>query len=86
MFQGSRVSPAKAGWDKTCDGQTERLKSEENVLHFFAVPTGTVTFTRQYVPGKEMPNWESDCTKLRGLHVSSEGTIEDDGFGLLQVG
>ena len=32
-----------------------------------------------------LPNWDNDDTRLTGLHVSSEGTVEDDGFGLLQV-
>ena len=32
-----------------------------------------------------LPNWDNDDTKLTGLHVSSEGTMEDDGLGLLQV-
>lgn len=78
--------PKQAGTKRGMDRQTEKFKFGENVLHFFAAPTGTVTFTRQYLPGKEVPDWESDGTVLRGLHVSSEGTIEDDGFGLLQVG
>ena len=47
------------------------------------VPKGTVTFTRQSVD--HLPNWDNDDTRLTGLHVSSEGTIEDDGLGLLQV-
>ena len=33
----------------------------------------------------QLPNWDNDDTKLTGLHLSSEGTIEDDGLGLLQV-
>ena len=32
-----------------------------------------------------LPYWDNDDTKLTGLHVSSEGTIEDYGLGLLQV-
>ena len=32
-----------------------------------------------------LPNWDNDVTKLTGLHLSSEGTIEDDRLGLLQV-
>ena len=49
------------------------------------MPCGTVTFTRQFIPQDKMPNWDHDDTPLRGLHVSSEGTIEDDGLGFLQV-
>ena len=32
-----------------------------------------------------LPNLDNDDTRLTGLHVSSEGTIEDDGLRLLQV-
>ena len=47
------------------------------------MPKGTVTFTRKSID--HLPNWDNDDTKLTALHVSSEGTIEDDGLGLLQV-
>ena len=53
------------------------------MLYSCIVPKGTVTFTRQGLD--HLPNWDNDDTKLTGLHVSSEGTIEDDGLGLLQV-
>ena len=53
------------------------------MLYSCTVPKGTVTFTRQGLD--HLPNWDNDDTKLTGLHVSSEGTIEDDGLGLLQV-
>lgn len=49
------------------------------------MPTGLVTFTRQCVGHIDFPKWDTLDTTLRGLHVSSEGTIEDDGEGLLQV-
>jgi hypothetical protein len=49
------------------------------------VPTGNVTFTRQCINQKDFPNWSKLDVSLRDLHVSSEGTIEDDGVGLLQV-
>ena len=32
-----------------------------------------------------LPKWDNDDTQLMALHVSSEGTIEDDGLGLSQV-
>ena len=47
------------------------------------MPKGTLTFTRKSID--HLPNWDNDDTKLTALHVSSEGTIEDDGLGLLQV-
>ena len=48
--------------------------------------THTHTHTHRQTDSLDhLPNWENDVTKLTGLHVSSEGTIEDDGLGLLQV-
>ncbi|KAA8581435.1 hypothetical protein FQN60_003016 [Etheostoma spectabile] len=46
-------------------------------------PTGLVTFTRKSL---DKPlNWESSQTQLTNLHITCEGTIEDDGYGMLQV-
>ncbi|XP_058478004.1 poly(ADP-ribose) glycohydrolase [Solea solea] len=46
-------------------------------------PTGLVTFTRK---GLDKPlNWKSSETLLTRLHITCEGTIEDDGYGMLQV-
>lgn len=63
----------------------EKLKC---IIHYFnrifkKMPCGTVTFMRQCVD--LLPDWDNDGTQLKGLHVSSEGTIEDDGYGMLQV-
>ncbi|KAM7408671.1 hypothetical protein PAMA_002410 [Pampus argenteus] len=46
-------------------------------------PKGLVTFTRQVL--NDPPNWESSQTQLTRLHITCEGTIEDDGYGMLQV-
>ncbi|KAK3554311.1 hypothetical protein QTP70_020172 [Hemibagrus guttatus] len=46
-------------------------------------PTGLVTFTRQSL--NSFPKWESLATRLARLHISCEGTIEDQGYGMLQV-
>ncbi|KAG7334033.1 hypothetical protein KOW79_002440 [Hemibagrus wyckioides] len=46
-------------------------------------PTGLVTFTRQSL--NSFPKWESLATRLTRLHISCEGTIEDQGYGMLQV-
>ncbi|XP_039643441.1 poly(ADP-ribose) glycohydrolase isoform X2 [Perca fluviatilis] len=46
-------------------------------------PTGLVTFTRKSL---DKPlNWKSSQTRLTNLHITCEGTIEDDGYGMLQV-
>lgn len=44
-----------------------------------------VTFTRQVVSDSEYPSWDTASDTLNGFHVSSEGTIEKEGRGLLQV-
>lgn len=47
------------------------------------MPNGLVTFTRRSL---ERPvDWESSQTKLTKLHITCEGTIEEDGYGMLQV-
>ncbi|XP_022046652.2 LOW QUALITY PROTEIN: poly(ADP-ribose) glycohydrolase [Acanthochromis polyacanthus] len=46
-------------------------------------PTGLVTFTRKGLD--KPPNWKSSQTLLTKLHITCEGTIEDDGSGMLQV-
>ncbi|XP_064164886.1 poly(ADP-ribose) glycohydrolase isoform X1 [Anguilla rostrata] len=49
------------------------------------VPRGLVTFTRRYIPDHEFPRWRSRNDTLTKLHISSKGTIEKDGQGMLQV-
>ncbi|XP_071763903.2 poly(ADP-ribose) glycohydrolase [Centroberyx gerrardi] len=46
-------------------------------------PTGLVTFTRKSLD--RPPNWKSSQSQLTKLHITCEGTIEDDGCGMLQV-
>ncbi|KAB5581692.1 hypothetical protein PHYPO_G00178660 [Pangasianodon hypophthalmus] len=46
-------------------------------------PTGLVTFTRQSL--SSFPKWESLSTRLTRLHITCEGTIEDQGYSMLQV-
>ncbi|XP_071130686.1 poly(ADP-ribose) glycohydrolase-like isoform X2 [Mytilus edulis] len=74
------------------DGIPNEVKMEKLkcIIQYFSrvtkkMPTGLVTFTRQCVGHIDFPKWDSLDTPLRDLHVSSEGTIEDDGEGLLQV-
>jgi hypothetical protein len=44
-----------------------------------------VTFRRKCIPYANLPSWHKSKKLLPELHVSSEGTIEDDGFGMIQV-
>ncbi|XP_072312612.1 poly(ADP-ribose) glycohydrolase-like [Eucyclogobius newberryi] len=73
LFEGS--SPKKV----------EKLKTL--MCYFNAVteqmPNGLVTFTRRSL---ENPvDWKSSQKQLTRLHITCEGTIEDDGYGMLQV-
>uniref|UniRef100_A0A3Q3AQV1 poly(ADP-ribose) glycohydrolase n=1 Tax=Kryptolebias marmoratus TaxID=37003 RepID=A0A3Q3AQV1_KRYMA len=54
----------------------------KTVVHLF-LPTGLVTFSRRRLD--KPPNWKSSKTLLTKLHITCEGTIEDDGYGMLQV-
>ncbi|XP_067828626.1 poly(ADP-ribose) glycohydrolase isoform X2 [Heptranchias perlo] len=46
-------------------------------------PTGLVTFQRQCL--QNFLEWERSTKKLTKLHITCEGTIEDNGHGMLQV-
>jgi len=48
-------------------------------------PSGVLTFTRQVISEAGLPNWENVTETLSGFHVSSEGTIEKEGVGLVQM-
>ncbi|XP_048764077.2 poly(ADP-ribose) glycohydrolase-like isoform X2 [Ostrea edulis] len=68
--------------------QPIKLEKLKCIFHYFRrvttkMPAGVVTFTRQSLDN--FPDWKNLETKLTDIHVSAEGTIEDDGDGLLQV-
>ncbi|XP_041645505.1 poly(ADP-ribose) glycohydrolase [Cheilinus undulatus] len=67
---------------------TRKIEKLKTLLCYFrrvteTKPKGLVTFTRQSMHSS--PNWESSQTQLARLHITCEGTIEDDGYGMLQV-
>ncbi|KAM9809269.1 poly(ADP-ribose) glycohydrolase [Syngnathus typhle] len=73
LFEGS--SPRKIEKLKTLFCYFRRVSQTR--------PKGLVTFTRQTV--NTLPNWENCQTQLTRLHITCEGTIEADGYGMLQV-
>ncbi|XP_061914047.1 poly(ADP-ribose) glycohydrolase-like isoform X2 [Entelurus aequoreus] len=73
LFEGS--SPRKIEKLKTLMCYFRRISQSR--------PKGLVTFTRQSV--NNLPTWENCQTQLTRLHITCEGTIEDDGYGMLQV-
>uniref|UniRef100_A0AAG5DNW7 poly(ADP-ribose) glycohydrolase n=1 Tax=Anopheles atroparvus TaxID=41427 RepID=A0AAG5DNW7_ANOAO len=70
----------------------EKLKC---LCHYFrrvccvSIPTGVLTYERRYMPKHTLPDWSNiGCQFDRDrapMHVSDEGTIEDQGTGLLQM-
>ncbi|XP_059215112.1 poly(ADP-ribose) glycohydrolase [Centropristis striata] len=67
---------------------TRKIEKLRTLLCYFrrvtqTKPKGLITFTRQVL--NNPPNWESSQTQLKRLHITCEGTIEDDGYGMLQV-
>ncbi|KAI8913790.1 hypothetical protein DFJ77DRAFT_47977 [Powellomyces hirtus] len=75
----------------TKDGQcSSRKKAKLDALfHYFyevllRFRDGHITFHRQHRPG-EFPNWHASTGSLTDLSISTDGTIEDEGGGLLQV-
>ncbi|XP_074473537.1 poly(ADP-ribose) glycohydrolase isoform X2 [Sebastes fasciatus] len=70
---------------------SERKKEKlRAILHYFHLvtetkPKGLVTFERRCLKDADLPNWRKCKEKMPKLHVSSRGTIETEGTGLLQV-
>ena len=73
-------------WNK-CEFVTEKMKC---IFHYFRrvtskAPEGMVTIQRRYIPKSDCPKWDDQVQKLLPLHITSRGTIEAEGTGLLQV-
>nr|XP_033338421.1 poly(ADP-ribose) glycohydrolase isoform X1 [Megalopta genalis]XP_033338422.1 poly(ADP-ribose) glycohydrolase isoform X1 [Megalopta genalis]XP_033338424.1 poly(ADP-ribose) glycohydrolase isoform X1 [Megalopta genalis]XP_033338425.1 poly(ADP-ribose) glycohydrolase isoform X1 [Megalopta genalis]XP_033338426.1 poly(ADP-ribose) glycohydrolase isoform X1 [Megalopta genalis]XP_033338427.1 poly(ADP-ribose) glycohydrolase isoform X1 [Megalopta genalis] len=73
-------------WNR-CASVMEKLKC---IFHYFRrvtakAPEGVVTIQRRYIPKSDCPKWDEQVQKLPPLHVTSKGTIEMEGAGLLQV-
>ena len=58
---------------------SERISFESHL----SAPAGTLTFHRRSL--RSFPNWANCSSELCKLHVTSRGTIETDGAGMLQV-
>ncbi|CAG0889946.1 unnamed protein product [Darwinula stevensoni] len=66
----------------------QRVTSSSGVisLMFTLVPEGVVTYMRRRVPSKCFPIWLESKTYLRSrIHIDSEGLIEVQGHGLIQI-
>lgn len=71
------------------EGSSQRkIEKLKTLLCYFrrvteSMPTGLVTFKRQSLT--TFPKWESSKSPLSHLHITCKGTIEDQGYGMLQV-
>uniref|UniRef100_A0A9J7YJY4 poly(ADP-ribose) glycohydrolase n=2 Tax=Cyprinus carpio TaxID=7962 RepID=A0A9J7YJY4_CYPCA len=67
--------------------QTKQEKLKTLLCYFRRVtqqrPTGLITYTRQCL--QRLPSWSSSEKQFGKLHISCEGSIEDQGYGMLQV-
>jgi len=50
-----------------------------------SVLNGIVTYSRKRLPSGDLPYWLQSTKQLTNLYITSDGTIEDDGDGMLQV-
>ncbi|XP_063744937.1 poly(ADP-ribose) glycohydrolase isoform X2 [Eleginops maclovinus] len=65
----------------------EKLRA---IMHYFQTvianePKGLVTFQKRCLRDTDLPKWGSSNDKMPRLHVTSHGTIETEGTGMLQV-
>lgn len=54
-------------------------------FEYISAPKGVVTFTRKSMKPSKLPDWENSTKKLTKIVPLVDGTIEDDGTGMLQV-
>jgi len=69
------------------EAHLEKLKC---LLSYFnrvvnSCPMGLITFSRKVVPARGVPNWAGSSTIIPKLHLTSNGTIEVEGRGMLQA-
>ena len=69
------------------EAHMEKLKC---LLSYFSrvtniAPTGLLTFSRRCLRPETFPQWSASDQKLSQLHITSEGMIETEGQGMLQV-
>lgn len=73
LFEGS--SPSKQEKLKTLLCYFERITQRR--------PTGLITYQRRCL--QRLPSWSSSEKQFSKLHISCDGTIEEQGYGMLQV-
>lgn len=83
--------------EKDPDRLNQKAEKLRAMFHYFntvtkespdqdpAKPDGLVSFERISIPPSQLPDWNKQKMLLRNLHISSEGSIEKEGTGMLQV-
>ncbi|KAM8744088.1 poly(ADP-ribose) glycohydrolase [Acanthopagrus schlegelii] len=72
---------------KWSERKREKLRA---IMHYFNVvtesrPTGLVTFERRCLRDTDVSTWRKCKEMMHKLHVASDGAIETEGTGMLQV-
>lgn len=70
------------------DSTEQKVQKIKTIIWYFTaiskkMPNGLVTFERRRL--KKQINWKASTAKFTKLHVTCEGTIEEQGAGMLQV-
>ena len=71
-------------------GSEAKLQELKCLIHYFtriteSTPSGVLVFSRIGLTSKNVPDWGKSKKKMSKLHITSEGSIESEGQGMLQV-
>uniref|UniRef100_A0A8C1LLF4 poly(ADP-ribose) glycohydrolase n=1 Tax=Cyprinus carpio TaxID=7962 RepID=A0A8C1LLF4_CYPCA len=64
---------------------TDHITLKLYMRRYVSKPEGLVTFERISIPTSQLPQWKTQKVPLTNLHISPEGSIEEEGTGMLQV-
>ena len=70
--------------------EESKLQELKCLIHYFtriteSTPSGVLTFSRVCLNPQSFPNWRKSEKGMSQLHITSEGSIETGGQGMLQV-
>ncbi|PSN52583.1 hypothetical protein C0J52_13081 [Blattella germanica] len=84
-FPRRNTTKKKSEYAQYPDINFNRLYQGNDGRWLLKSPQGVVTYSRRYVSQRNLPHWDKSYKLLTKLHISSEGNIEDDGEGMIQV-
>ncbi|XP_020278615.1 poly(ADP-ribose) glycohydrolase-like [Pseudomyrmex gracilis] len=91
LFPDINFNRLFAAFTKKRRGRSESvIEKIKCILHYFRrvtskAPEGVITIERRYIPPENCPKWDALRQKLPPLHITSKGTIENEGAGMLQM-